>query len=266
MKVHIIGGMSVPGSITIQSDRFISRATRGRDGQIRCFTTEVPKTAQWVRVISKIPIPRTLLFAIFLIPLLASFLSPSMIVAVIVVFLIPIPSSGTESGFSFLPLLLEISQISLPLLVFLFLNQVGGWHAAEHKVIAAYLSTSSTSIAEIENANRIDRKCGARFIIPFLFGSVLADPISQFLGISSLLVILVIYEALFWIDHLVGFDRIAPTWFASRLLQTYLTTREPNLGELLTAKSAMDCLIERHVCEENKVDSWNNHLLLTQPS
>lgn len=251
MRVQIVGGMSTPGSITIQSADFISRAQCGSDGQITYETRPAPKISKFLYKLNEYPIPRTLMLLLFLFNSLSR--TTKIILASVLAFDLwgkflspetpPTPMPPVDDGFSIAPYLFQMGFYTF---VLLFFNRVAPWHAAEHKVIAAYRDSGSIDLVDIENASRIDRACGGRFPFPFILGSLFAGFISDTLSISPLLCSLLVCEAMLWIDRLVGFSNIRLTWFASRMLQTHLTTREPGLREICTAQTAMRNLIACH--------------------
>lgn len=250
MQVQIVGGMSMPGSITIQSAEFISSARCGKDGLITYETKRAPKISRFMYKLSEYPLPRTLVLLVFMINSMS--LTMKIVMGVMTYNLIqriyfpdatPPPPPPVDDGFSFIPYVIQVIFYGGLLW---FFNRVAPWHAAEHKVIAAYRDSGSTDLADIENANRIDRMCGGRYFFPFILGSILAGFVADALSISTFLCTLLVTEAILWVDRLVGLSNIRLTWFASRVLQTHLTTREPGLREIFTAQTAMRNLIACH--------------------
>lgn len=244
MAVRIVGGMSFPGSITLQSDQFVSKARYQRDGTIETTTYPVPAPARMMHRFSRFPIPRILLFALFI------FYSFSRLQRVCIVGLItydvlfPNVPAPVQSGSTSISHLLGFM---FPMLYFGWMIwAVRKWHAAEHKVIAAYTAWGTTSVTEIANANRIDMRCGGRFVLPFMLVPFTTVFLCKWFGWNVVVVSLFLYELLLWVDHLFGFDRIPVTRHASYLLQKYITTKEPDQRELETAQKALTNLLDAH--------------------
>ncbi len=247
--MKIIGGMSMPHSISILSDDFVATATYRRShNAIDCVvarrTPIIPLLARY----RWIPIPRVLRLLIFLFsssPILMGFLVGYQVVDRIVSGPTPtLPPIPFEQRFLICAF---IQSHFIPLLaaILLFIKMfIGSWHAAEHMAISAYERLTSTEFADIASQDRVHPKCGGRLMAPLLIASFLVfcfGPINHLL-LSQLVLI----ECILWIDHFVGFDKIPIFRTLSTLLQRYATTSPAGDVEILTAQTAVRALIAAH--------------------
>lgn len=248
-RVKVIGGVSNTHEITILSDRFIAKArhrptTKGY--KIECETKSYPVFLQFILRCRWLPIPRVIRLLIFLV---ATGGWPVLILPAII-------------GFRFLPIDTPFHRVELEkwaiamivigalafalLLVKLF---AASWHGAEHKAIAAYLRSGSTDIEAIKAESPVNEKCGGRLFLLVILAKVFAFTLPPYLAIPWWAVWLIVVEAGLWIDAIIGFHRLPIFAQSSKLLQRYITTKEPEEHELRTAQIAMQQLLAAHHME-----------------
>ena len=253
--VDVIGGMSVPGRITMLSDRFVAVAQWAQVNGEELVTSHVkalPAQPIVGPALTKRPIPmpqvvRLYLFLFFVSPWVIRILLILGLVGWLSQLIMPTDPAVlelmTESAF--------FDQLSLTLSLFLYiwffslLLRVRRWHGAEHMAIETYRKTGSIDLADIAQASPVSSHCGGRLVIPFILASVLSSIVSTVSGFDSTLVLLVSLEALLWIDKLIGFHRV-PLFAQVAMLMQRLTTGRPNERELHTAHKAITTLVQAH--------------------
>lgn len=79
-----------------------------------------------------------------------------------------------------------------------------------------------------------------------MIGAVVAVIAADILTVSTVVTYVAMLESVMWIDSLKGWDKILGTSQVSRLLQRWITTREPSAQELRTAQLALRELVAAH--------------------
>ncbi|OGZ57488.1 MAG: hypothetical protein A3A00_00330 [Candidatus Spechtbacteria bacterium RIFCSPLOWO2_01_FULL_38_20] len=227
-NVKIFGGFSFPKKITVVSNKFRSLAKYNSDTQ-KIETTVKPLSDFQKKLINTVWLPRTLRNPILVYGLMWFALFGSM-------------ESSTVS------LVRLISTVSFFTLGFWFISKrIAKWHGAEHMTIEAYLTEGDTSTEGIKKYSPINKRCGGRFLLPWLMVVV----VFNFLNLGNWFITLGIVTIL-ELDRFIPMHKVPVFRQASYLLQKYITTKEPNERELLTAQKAMLLLIEAHEELEQK--------------
>lgn len=256
MDVRIIGGKSLPRSISVVSDRFVSTAVCGEDGKIVCRVKNLPRAAKYVLGSRKYPIPKTVKLFVFMISdfgirdLISFLLLFGVILGIIEGLGLLVPggtATVVENSWMLDVMLFAFIGISIKRLI-------GRWHGAEHMAIAAYMTAGKTDMETIKVQNRIDPHCGGRIVVGFMIAQLLPDllfklPALKILPLGMLLPIAVqflLIEAVLQIDAHKGLDKLPVTSQLSYWLQKYITTAVPGERELETARQAVLGLIRKH--------------------
>ncbi|HOX30404.1 MAG TPA: DUF1385 domain-containing protein [Candidatus Paceibacterota bacterium] len=256
MAVRIIGGKSLPRSISVVSDRFTSTAICGPDKKIVCRVKKLPGLTKYVLGPRKYPIPKTLKLFLFLVSnfgikdLFFFLLLFGAILSVIEILGLAVPGGTATVVENFW--ILDVT--SLALIGVVIKRSIGRWHGAEHMAIAAYVSAGKIDIETIKAQNRIDPHCGGRIAIGFMIAQLVPDlffkfPVMDFLPLASFFPIalqLLLMEAVLQIDAHKGLDKLPITSQLAYLLQRHVTTSVPGEIELETARQAVLGLIEAH--------------------
>jgi hypothetical protein len=253
MPVKIIGGRSAHRQISFLSTEFSVTAICNQDNTITCKVKPLPCMVSFLYRHKRLPLPGIirLLLVMFAgakvkgrivlgLMFLSLFLS-----AWVEIQLIP-PKMAVPQLIS--PWFFGGLMLLLAWLIFWLLprglRRVATWHAAEHMTIAAYDKSGAADLEVIAVQDRVHPKCGGRLALPFLASGLLVllfafkAPANWFL-VSVMLGDLALLEAVLLIDRLIGWDRIPVAAQTSRLLQRYVTTRQPGELELRTAQRAM---------------------------
>ncbi len=253
-KVKIIGGFSSDHRISIQSNEF--RVTARYDQQSGEISTEVkrlPRLSRFLYTLDRLPIPRLVVVLLFILGQLKIKVSQALVVALVILVALTMgvlsPHTPSAPG-QHLPVPYP-TWIELFVFMLLFMAYsklyIAPWHGAEHMAIAAYQRTGATSLAAFQQESPVHPKCGGRFFLPIVVLQVVAafSATSLWFG-HPLFFFGAVLECTLWLDKLVGLDRLPITAQASRLLQQYVTTRQPTQKELRTAQVALRKLLEQH--------------------
>lgn len=257
--VEILSGASHPGTITIRSTAFTSRAWI-QDGNIHSEVTAIPQAA--LRIF-RIPFPLVAGM------LLDSFLDLALrdrIVAVIVSLVIvtsqfrPVYSGSpvSQTIMTVLGIGVSLFVIAVALRIFVTCRKWAPWHGAEHMAIRAWMRDKTTELSAIRMSDRVDQLCGTRYSIPNLVTQSTALWFAAHLAVNPLLAVFVGAEIVLWADRLIGFERIPVLSQASDALQRHLFTKEPDEIHLLTAQCALESLVQAHRNAENGEDTLSS--------
>ncbi|MBI4098447.1 MAG: DUF1385 domain-containing protein [Candidatus Magasanikbacteria bacterium] len=257
--VKIVAGMSARGRITLCSDTFIATARLDKDGDISCETERLAPVTRFFLKNKRLPIPQlvriVLLFAdgigkkglLFSLLFLGSCVLVGMVTGLWLRANYPPPSPAAISVRAPSDQFLWVINVIIYIGGLLYINRrIATWHAAEHMAIAAYEETGSTDIQAITRASPVHDKCGSRFFLPLVAGSIIVELIAASFGISRTIIFLMILECMLWVDKLKGLDKLPGASHASRLLQRFVVTRQPGEREVRIAQRALQTLIAAH--------------------
>lgn len=267
-NVNVVGGMSMPGSISIISENFQATASWPNDSSVPMV--EVKSLNSKVQeILKKKNVPKIVRLIVFLF----SQLNWMIILAVaFIAFLEFFPALNP------LRLLLQISNTNIPKLSPLgsqlvmwalvavqlgymawMMRGVRKFHAAEHMVIAALRNERNLQMSCVKRQDRIDPYCGGRFILPLILAMVvLSQPVSVFLRTLPIFSVLptmtfdvmitfIVYEWVLQVDAAIGWWNIKLFRWASYFLQKFLTTAPPDEKHLQIARAAMLKIISQEI-------------------
>jgi hypothetical protein len=242
-KVRIVGGMSLPGCIMLNSTTHAAIAKHEGEGVIKVTTRRravipvddaseskwVPLTVRLIRHFFQALTPRDRLQWIIL---LGAFYA--------------LDRAGFVKPNAGIPGWLITSAIGLAAVWFVYSTRP--WHAAEHMAIGSYANgEGSASFDSIAQADRVHPRCGGRFVLPFLLLMPLCEWLLGFTSVSAGLApfaaMLLVAETAFGVDALVGWYKLPVFCQASQLLQRHITTAPPDEVHLRTAETALVMLI-----------------------
>lgn len=242
-KIKIVGGMSMPGSITLQSTKHSAIAMCVPEG-FKITVRNQPPLGGFLHEHRLLPIPQTIRFVLFLLSNLSSKALALIVTVTVGLFLFGSHLPGPEPS----PKVALITDVLLAVWFIFYLYRIRPWHAAEHMAIGAYDSgEGSSSWKAIAGASRVDPRCGGRFVLPLIIVthiahlSLIASGIE--LGQAAFWSNVISWEIILWVDVLIGWYNVPVFREASALLQRYLTTCDPEPRHLKTAKVALDALI-----------------------
>lgn len=264
MKIKIIGGKSTAGRISILSDEFVSTARSDKDGNITCRVKRHSPLSRFLYRNKNIPMPKLIRMVLFLadsmtkkgwmflcfyvliVTLMEKYLlSGSLLPTLASKYQFGLLDASSVSSLSFL--LFSAMYVTLTVVGVMYTRRrIASWHGAEHMAIAAYDRCDSTEIRDIARECPVNDKCGGRLALPLLVGAVVAVFVAKTLVVSTVFAYVLMLEGLLWVDALKGWDKIPGTSQASRLLQKWITTREPGTQELRTAQLALRELVAAH--------------------
>lgn len=250
MPLKIIGGRSSHGRITIMSDAFSSTATFNGPRDITCEVRAHSGISHFLYNHKHLPIPqlvRLLLFWSDNSPRKWRF-APFLGMGLLIFTSVFRPETPSTPPLSTINYLISFG-IMMVLMIFMILitgSEIGSWHGAEHMAISAFDREGSANLDLIARESPIHEKCGGRLAFPLCIGFWAANLASSFLNISVILMFLLAFEVVLWVDHLVGWDKIPITSQASQLIQRFGTTKRPGPHELATAFVALQGLIRAH--------------------
>lgn len=252
MKIRIVGGMSLSSQISIVSNEFAATAICSPEtGNISCNVRRLSWLSRFLHNSQRFPWPRLLRLALFLFNSLTKrgwvILGFSTFATILLYYYSP---AIAEKFHPLMRLLFYYQLVFNTAFLALYLAMasrfVASWHGAEHMVIAAYDRTGSTDLEAIRKEVPVHDKCGGRLLLPSIVASVVAEVIAIFFDLNKALVLIATFEAVLWVDTLIGWHNIPITSHASHVLQKYVTTRMPGERELLTAQRAMKELVAAH--------------------
>ncbi|OGN03630.1 MAG: hypothetical protein A2655_03460 [Candidatus Yanofskybacteria bacterium RIFCSPHIGHO2_01_FULL_43_42] len=254
VQVHIVGGKSSSGRVSILSDEFLATARSNEDGEITCEVRRHSSLAIFLYRNKHLPIPRVIRMMLFLVSFMTR--RDLMFLGIFAGILLVdkyLPSdisvffgtSGTSSQYGWLSSLGMTAGIMVGMMVYGW-SHVATWHGAEHMAIAAYERNGSTDIQHIANECPVQDKCGGRMILPLMTAMIASVFVAGIFDVSRVIVSLVAWEGVMWVDKLAGWDKIPGTSHASHFLQRFITTRVPGKQELLTAQRALRELVVAH--------------------
>ena len=227
-NVKIFGGFSFPKRITVVSNKFRSLAKYNSDTQEIETTVRALSDFQ-KKLINTAWLPRTLQNPILIYGLIWFALFGSME--------------------NFIPSSIQWAfRILFFTLGFWFIRRrIAKWHGAEHMTIEAYRNEGGLSIEKIKRYRPVNKNCGGRFFLPWLMVMVAFNLLNWGNWFITLGIVTILE-----LDRFIPMHKIPVFRQASYLLQRYITTKEPDERELLTAQKAMLRLIEAHEGLEQK--------------
>jgi len=128
--------------------------------------------------------------------------------------------------------------------------RVFAYHGAEHKTINAWESGAPLEKEQVSRFSRIHSRCGTSFLLVVVAVSVLVFAAAGrgallWRVVSRLLLLPVVigvsYEVIRWCSRRGSLGKIL---MAPALWLQYLTTREPDLGQIEVALAALDLALE----------------------
>lgn len=241
--VELMGGRSTAHCIRILSNRFTATARFHKDGQITCVVTGHSPLSRFLSSHQRFPIPQLVRILLFLVDGMNT--RERLLFVLFAVSAVPASSLFTFHSLSTVPLVLSFAA-GIALQLGYGSRRVATWHGAEHMAIAAYQRNGSTDLETMRRESPVHEKCGGRILLPLLVGTTLAIATAKATGTNAVVLSLTTLEALLWVDSLKGWDRIPVARAASRILQKYITTRQPTDRELRTAQRALQELIKAH--------------------
>lgn len=250
MSVVITGGMSSRRTIAIQSDRFRSRATCSRDGNIDCTVTPLTKLEQFEYAHRNLPIPRVLWYAMFLVCNIKRrtwfWLAPLAVLVYGADWYVHryYPAPPSQAGTATINQLV-FALLGGLLLAYYTLVFVARWHGAEHMTIAAYRKHGSANPDDVSKESPAIGSCGGRFLVPVIVAQLLASFLLR-RYMPTLAAEALGLEIMLWVDKFWGLDRVPVFAQVTFLLQKYVTTRAPGDLELQTAQRALQELVAAH--------------------
>lgn len=243
-KVHIVGGSSSDGKISIFSNEFTATA-RCRNGSITCSVRRRSPLTSFLLEKKYLPIPRILRMLLLAIAGMATWKGRLFLCLYLLAVTVWAMHSPVSVSISLERSWMFFCLITVQIL-FYTKSFVARWHGTEHMAIAAYNRSGSTEIKDIRQEVPFHEMCGGRFMFPFLAGALVAGFVAKKLGVNDTLVFLAMIEVVLWVDTLVGLERIPLASHVSRLLQEKITTEEPGYSELRTAQRALVELVAAH--------------------
>ncbi len=255
MSFKIVGGKSSPGQISILSEEFISTAS-WEPGKISWEVARHPVLSRFQYRHKYLPIPKLLKFLLFMVDTATGTLprKTSSLIAIFVtlIFVFGIKMSLTEtaptsdSDTKIFLLVMLISVIGNGFFAFSLGRSIASWHGAEHMAISAFDRDGSVSLEAIAKESPVHDSCGGRLVLPLVAAMFLGGFVATYFDLPTAISILVALECTFWVDSLIGWDKIPGTSHFSRFLQRSVTTRQPGKIELLTAHIALRELVKAH--------------------
>lgn len=132
------------------------------------------------------------------------------------------------------------------------ISRVFAYHGAEHKTINAWESGAALDAAAVSGYSRIHARCGTSFLLVVIavsvivfaavgHGSIIGRILSRVVLLP--LVIGISYEIIRWCAKNSGVGKIL---MAPALWLQYLTTREPDLGQIEVAVAALTLALEEN--------------------
>lgn len=142
------------------------------------------------------------------------------------------------------------------------IQQVYRYHGAEHKTINAWENGAELTPDAVARYSRIHRRCGTSFMLVVVFVSIIVfsciggGSVLWKIGSRVILLPLVIglsYEFIKWASASQTLGRIC---IMPALSLQYLTTREPDIGQIEVALAALDSalFLERNAEDTKKVE------------
>ena len=236
MKVNIIGGKSLKGSVSIMSDEFLSTASMDDEGIITCKTEKISEALKKFLQPDTRFMPKTLKFLLFMKEQMGAKDLVFIGFLTMMFFLMGRAVEHVSGESFFLESHSWIVSLSVLALIGIGLRlTVATWHGAEHMSIAAYERTQETSLQAISKESPVNPKCGTRLVFPLLVSQALIPKIADLYFAQGTPMHLIAFGALFLvsiecvlqIDHLIGFDRLPITGTISNLIQKYVVTKRP---------------------------------------
>ncbi|MBV9159322.1 MAG: DUF1385 domain-containing protein [Candidatus Kaiserbacteria bacterium] len=251
--MRILGGGALRKSVFFYTSEFTATARLKRDGIIE---SDVQPRNALQRFFAKLPYlpPKSIIFTLLLISgmkrraKIRFALIFAGVAFVVIMLLEQYIASGNEK--EKVEMIDRTLAASRPLIVIgaliLYRTLVAGFHAAEHMAINAYRRFGREALDHVAEASRIDKHCMGRFIAPAITIGIALFLARPWLGRALPYVSFALAESVFWIDTLIGLERIRITRAASVFLQRYLTTRPPTKLELAVGREALRRLLEAH--------------------
>lgn len=144
------------------------------------------------------------------------------------------------------------------------IQQVFRYHGAEHKTINAWESGADLSPDVVAQYSRIHCRCGTSFMLVVIFVSIVVFSCvgggSIFWRIGSRVILLPIvigisYEFIKWAS---SSPKLGQLCIKPALSLQYLTTKEPDIGQIEVALAALDSALNfEHSIEESSEDKDN---------
>lgn len=251
--MRILGGSATGSSVTLYSNEFrVTARFHKKTGKI---TSQVKRRNALEQFLLRHPYlsPRTLAFALFMLSmqsakyfmLFAGILTILTAIMMSVFFYIGIENSQeTTKDMEFF--VRATRPFLLLFLLLVYRKFIAGFHAAEHMAASAYTQFGSAGIARIAEGSRFNEHCLSRFLAPGIVIAFLTLLGLMTIGEISLLISLIVWEGILWVDTLIGFSNVPIFAKSTALLQRYVTTKPPNEHERQTGEEALRQLLIAH--------------------
>ncbi len=249
--MQIIGGMAGKGSVSLSSTSFRVVARLKSDGDIDSSVTPLGGFRRFLRE-NKYLFPKVLVFMLLLV---SSFSKKQLLVIggsfpifmIIMTMFVENAGGDPQANVESVESWMRYSRLLILLpFVWVFYKYFAGYHAAEHMAIAAYERHGPTGLDRIAEQSRIHGHCGGRFIAPAALVSTIALLLHPWIGKADVILSLIVFEAILWIDTFIGLERIAITAKASEWIQSYISTKPPTAEELRVGQEALRQLLLAH--------------------
>ncbi|OGY62999.1 MAG: hypothetical protein A2745_02995 [Candidatus Harrisonbacteria bacterium RIFCSPHIGHO2_01_FULL_44_13] len=229
-KIHVIGGFSLPGRITIYSTKYASTVyDEGKNFRVKVERHQPLRKAFWRFCLAS---------------------AASLLILFLIIWFLG-PHIGVILHWVLKWSIAAVVAISILIQVIIF-PKLKSWHGAEHKAITAFRTLRRFDLAAIKSASPISPFCGGRYYIILLFTATLAYLICFLLKIEIVIVVFAALDVLVKIlDGVTRFSISRPIQWCNHLLQKFVTTSEPSDTELQAAHYCLRALIEVEQKENN---------------
>jgi uncharacterized protein YqhQ len=246
--MRIVGGMALPRGVQLESDTYSVRATYREDGRLTTAVREKTATEKWLAASRYIPkVVRLFGIIIMKFSLFGRLLFLTIVllpIALAVLFPTESASDVSDNGMWYISVLMNLIAIGAFVVI---IRTMSGFHAAEHMAIHAYEKLGVDGIFHIPEQPQFHPRCGGRILAPVLIGTLISYFIAPYVPpLVGVVMPFIILECVLWVDALIGWYAIPPANAASRLLQEYVTTRQPNNRELAAGQAALRALLKAH--------------------
>jgi uncharacterized protein YqhQ len=251
--MRILGGSATGKSVTLYSDEF--RVTAMFNKKTKIITSKTVQCNNLEKFLLKHPrlFPRFLAFALevlsrqnakFFLLLGGLFI---FFTAILMSMHVYMGIENAEETTGKMEYILRTTRPFLLLFVLVIYRKfVAGFHATEHMATSAYAMLGSKSVERIVEGSRFSEHCMGRFLAPGIVIAFLTLLGLMTIGEISLLISLIVWEAILWTDTLIGLHTIGIFAKSTEFLQRYVTTKPPKEHELRTGKEALRQLLIAH--------------------
>ena len=203
-SIKLIGGMSLPGCVSIFSKKYVATAKSLKAGiRVTVRDLSLPN-----KIFNIWFIPKVVKLVIFMLSAAGLkvklfFLSYLIVLITSNQWIQRLDNKIIERGYLWRIIFLELGILAL---VCLFIKtKIAKWHGAEHMAISAYKRCGLADIIEMAQENHINPECGGRLFLPFILiyaTSFLTIPKKIALQGDLVVIPRKEYEALLWLKKI----------------------------------------------------------------